>query len=155
MQIVDPTISSQEEEVKVCTSCGIEKPFSEFWKHPLGRHGLRPRCKTCLNAQIRSYQRANPEKLRAATKRWYDRDPERARRMARDQKAKNPRRERAHRLVREAVRRGEIVRPVFCSTCGRSDLRIEAHHEDYDMPLDVNWLCSSCHGATHAKKGRR
>lgn len=62
-------------------------------------------------------------------------------------------RRRIHRLhVRAAVRRavssGALVRPEKCSRCG-SGGRIQAHHHDYDKPLDVEWLCASCHLERH------
>lgn len=61
--------------------------------------------------------------------------------------------EQAYRQVRSAVARGELSKPATCSKCGRdpgrgSDGRslIQAHHfKGYDFPLDVEWLCSSCH----------
>ena len=95
---------------------------------------------------MRSYQVAHPEKQRAATKRFYDSNPVKARERGKQQRLKNPDRTRAHQQLRNAVRRGEIVRPGSCSECGRSDLRIEAHHDDYKRPLDVAFLCSACHG---------
>ena len=53
-------------------------------------------------------------------------------------------RDRARRLVKGAVARGEMLRPDVCEGCGRTD-RTEAHHEDYTMPLEVRWLCRPCH----------
>ena len=35
-----------------------------------------------------------------------------------------------------------------CAVCG--DTETEAHHEDYSKPLDVIWLCSSCHKQVHS-----
>lgn len=60
----------------------------------------------------------------------------------------------ARRLANHAIRKGELVRPMECSRCGiipapTSDGRaaIQAHHHDYDKPLDVEWLCAKCHRA--------
>lgn len=30
-----------------CTKCGLDKPLSEFSKHPRGKYGLKPSCKAC------------------------------------------------------------------------------------------------------------
>jgi hypothetical protein len=51
--------------------------------------------------------------------------------------------------VRNAIRNGRLVKATECSECG-SDQLIEAHHEDYSKPLDVVWLCSTCHGRKHS-----
>lgn len=40
------------------------------------------------------------------------------------------------------ARRGVLVR-TFCEDCGAS--RVEAHHDDYDKPWIVQWLCRPCH----------
>lgn len=62
--------------------------------------------------------------------------------------------QRAYRLVRSAIERGKLIRPLTCARCGKqpnptSDGRsaIHAHHSDYSKPLDVEWLCPSCHRA--------
>jgi hypothetical protein len=62
------------------------------------------------------------------------------------------RRERARRVCRGAIRRGELVVASACERCGRagvgrrnSPLGIQAHHPDYDFPLRVEWLCRPCH----------
>lgn len=60
----------------------------------------------------------------------------------------------AYRIVRKAIRNGDLVRPYECSKCGASPKHssdgrslIQAHHEDYSKPLDVEWLCAKCHRA--------
>jgi hypothetical protein len=62
----------------------------------------------------------------------------------------------AHNKVEKAIVRGEIVRPSACSECGSegkpyTDGRapIQAHHDDYNKPLDVRWLCQPCHHEWH------
>jgi hypothetical protein len=43
-------------------------------------------------------------------------------------------------------RRGRLA-PQPCRVCGSE--KVEMHHEDYDKPLDVTWLCRPCHLALH------
>src|SRR5580704_3739196 len=62
----------------------------------------------------------------------------------------------AYAHVKLALQRGVLVRPDACSRCGGSgNGRIEAHHEDYDKPLDVIWLCKSCHAHADGVKRYR
>lgn len=53
--------------------------------------------------------------------------------------------------VVQAIRTGVLVRPEKCSDCGKTG-RIYAHHEDYEKPLDVAWLCHACHTRIHRQK---
>lgn len=62
----------------------------------------------------------------------------------------------AHNKVEKAIKRGDLVRPARCSHCGGegkpyADGRspIQAHHDDYNRPLDVRWLCQPCHHEWH------
>jgi hypothetical protein len=55
----------------------------------------------------------------------------------------------AHRLLQYHVNRGYIEKPKICSQCGK-DGEIHGHHEDYDEPLEVIWLCAGCHLELHA-----
>lgn len=54
----------------------------------------------------------------------------------------------AHRKVNKALRTGDLVRPDVCNRCGQ-EARLDAHHEDYSRPLDVEWLCRTCHRRHH------
>lgn len=60
--------------------------------------------------------------------------------------------DRARNLVRNALKRGTLIRPDTCSKCGDTPTpakdgrsRIQGHHHDYSKPLDVEWLCAKCH----------
>lgn len=52
----------------------------------------------------------------------------------------------AIRLAQMARDRGELQRPSKCGLCGKRS-RVDGHHEDYAKPLQVLWLCRSCHRA--------
>jgi hypothetical protein len=49
--------------------------------------------------------------------------------------------------VTAAVSRGDLKK-LPCEVCG-SEVDIEAHHEDYERPLDVRWLCKADHERAH------
>ena len=51
----------------------------------------------------------------------------------------------AQSLVAYHISKGNLIRPEHCEDCGRRSRRIEAAHFDYKRPLDVRWLCVSCH----------
>lgn len=48
----------------------------------------------------------------------------------------------------DAVANGVIRRPARCERCGETK-HVDGHHHDYSRPLYVEWLCRSCHAATH------
>lgn len=55
-------------------------------------------------------------------------------------------RERAGVLARDAKRKGLLVEQP-CGFAGEECAgRIEMHHDDYDKPLEVRWLCQRHHG---------
>lgn len=62
---------------------------------------------------------------------------------------RHPERARAWDLVRAAVRNGTLVKGP-CADCG-SCVDVQGHHPDYSKPLDVVWLCRTCHNRRHGK----
>lgn len=85
-------------------------------------------------------------------------DPERQRRAvaeARERwRKKAEKRHKAKLAVRAAIQSGKLVKWPGCAACKRKR-NLEAHHYDYDRPLDVTWLCVKCHKACHAIVGFR
>ena len=64
--------------------------------------------------------------------RWRDQWPEEQRKLA-------------WKLVTEAIKSGELVRQP-CRICGEP--YSIAHHENYEQPLVIDWLCGRHHGKT-------
>ena len=69
-------------------------------------------------------------------------------RNTRKQNAKFPKRRAARVALGNAVRTGRIIPWTVCAipTCENVP---EAHHPDYDQPLDVVWLCKEHHKQAH------
>ena len=61
---------------------------------------------------------------------------------------RNPEKRRAHWMLREAIKKGEVAKQTACFKCGVEG-RIEAHHPDYSKPLEVVWLCRIHHVEAH------
>lgn len=55
---------------------------------------------------------------------------------------------RARQIVQYAIRKGKLIRPTTCFLCSVVCVP-HAHHNDYDKPLDVRWLCRPCHRRAH------
>lgn len=61
----------------------------------------------------------------------------------------------AQKLMEDAIDKGILINPKVCSSCNYmgdfSDGRtaIQGHHDDYNKPLDVRWLCQKCHHEWH------
>lgn len=51
-------------------------------------------------------------------------------------------------LLNQAVASGKIKRQP-CQICGAT--KADAHHDDYNQPLKVRWLCRKHHAEHHAK----
>ena len=120
-----------------------------------------------LSAQKRRYALKNALQIKVRDRTRY-RKPERRERIITDAKRrlfaegsvkrlerlwrwrnKNPEKYAAQTYLNNALKREEITKGA-CSGCG-STSRINGHHHDYSRPLDVTWLCPSCHGVEHAK----
>lgn len=62
----------------------------------------------------------------------------------------HPGRMNVYNKVYRAVKNGRIIKPSKCNDCHQEN-RLLAHHEDYSKPLEVIWLCHSCHKIRHSK----
>lgn len=136
-------------ELKACRGCNQQLPLSSFYKHPRMLDGHLNFCVECVKSRVSNHREQHGERIRA-----YDRA--RAQQSDRKQQLRDlarrywndPIRTAASRQTWEAIRRGLLIRPATCSTCGKQ-CKPEAHHDDYSKPLVVRWLCRSCHCRHH------
>ena len=133
---------------KECFKCNTVKPLEDFYKHSQMLDGHVNKCKECNKNDVTANRNKNIERVRA-----YDRargkDPSRIKantEITRVWRAEDKRRSAAHSRVSQAIRNGCLVRQP-CVRCG--EVKSLAHHEDYDKPLDVMWLCQPCHKQRH------
>lgn len=137
---------------KSCFKCDARKDISEFYKHKGMADGHLNKCKECAKSDVRKHRMDNL-KVQEYDRVRYHKDPKRRARIARNAKKwnrENPLGYKAHNTIRNAVRDGRATKPNSCSICGDSERKLHAHHDDYEKPLDVEWLCVVCHGRKHA-----
>jgi len=60
--------------------------------------------------------------------------------------------QRARAIVAQAIKDGLKRGP--CESCGSTSF-IEAHHDNYNKPLEIRWLCRSHHAKLHGARGQR
>ena len=61
-------------ETKVCSKCGIEKPFCEFYKRNDNKSGYRADCKLCFNLKNATYKNKNLEKIKEKAQERFQRN---------------------------------------------------------------------------------
>jgi len=91
-----------------------------------------------IRENARKYARS--DKGRKSNKQWYLNNPEKVNSKKYRDMVK------ARGILNRAILTDEIKREP-CQECG--EVRSEAHHRDYSKPLEVLWLCSVHHNATH------
>lgn len=131
--------------LRECPYCKQSLPLSEF-------PSRNARCKPCKAVHDKGRARTDPrnpnrnatEAARARKRRWQSMNYDPAKNQARH-------------AVHQAVANGTIAAPTSCEKCGASPTRrdgkrgVQAHHHDgYDRPLSVQWLCAVCHRQEHA-----
>lgn len=149
--------------MKECFKCFQEKELSEFYKHPQMPDGTVNKCKECnkadniqnRNDKIDHYvaydkRRAMIPHRVAARKEYMATQPGKESHNKSNKKylTAYPNTKRAKSIFGYGMKSGKITRPTTCSKCPSTTM-IQGHHDDYDKPLDVRWLCVKCHTAWH------
>jgi len=133
---------------KECFKCKTIKPLNEFYKHSQMADGYLNKCKECNKKDSINNRNAKIDYYRA-----YDlkraKEPERyeaAAAISTAWRQQDKKRMKCHNAVTRAIRSGKLIRQP-CIRCGNE--KSLAHHEDYEQPLLVMWLCQPCHKQRH------
>jgi len=134
--------------MKTCFKCNKEKPLASFYKHLGMADGYLGKCKDCAKVDANNHRAKNLEKVRE-----YDRkrakEPHRIalqKEQTKMWRETDSRRTKCHNAVARAIRNGNLVQQP-CARC--SSEKTLAHHESYDLPLEIVWLCQPCHKQRH------
>jgi len=119
--------------MKQCSCCKKNKELNFFYKAPKGKFGVRNICKECYSSITKTYKKVHPEKMAAWKKAYNERNNKKV-------KCRNK--------LNYSIHIGKIQKNN-CELC--NDPNVQAHHDDYDKPFNVRWLCDHHHKEEHKK----
>ncbi len=147
--------------MKKCNRCLEIKPFDDFSRDKNKKDGFSTLCKKCRSESFakyrqknrdilliknREYSKNNAEKLAEYQRQYRKNNPEKVKAINKKSRDKDLRKLRARQRVRMRVYRGTMQK-LPCQVCG--DPKSQAHHQDYNKPLEVIWLCQKHHQMLH------
>lgn len=125
--------------MKLCNSCGENKPVHNFNKNKNSKDGLRSTCKPCVNTKDKAYRQLPHVRV--------------AREKARKAYVlRNTIKVKAKQIVAQEVKMGRLIKGC-CEVCEATN-NIEGHHDDYAKPKEVRWLCVTHHNEWHKLNGK-
>ena len=133
--------------IKPCKKCGGTRRYQP---RPGTKTGA---CIDCANARSKRWEQNNRDRVKEIQQRYKQNNLETWKaskiKSRKKEALKKPVETKARRIVRHAVRRGDLPK---VSTCTCADCGVQAreyHHEDYSKPLEVVPLCRGCHIKRH------
>ncbi len=148
-------------ETKKCFKCNKVKPLSAYYKHPQMSDGHLNKCKECTKKDAHKHREENLEKIqeydrkrgmlphRIEARKLYsltDNCKQSRKKSVQKYRVNNRIKQRASNKVAYYLKKGDIKKEL-CAICGSSNS--QAHHPDYNYPLDVIWLCPKHHREEH------
>lgn len=119
-----------------CYTCKQSHPNVRYYLTVVSKLGKKYyRCADCNLKYCKAY-RTTPQgatKMREAVNRSI---------------TKHPEKQKARMRIAYQIKTGRMVRPTKCERCNYV-CKPHAHHDDYSKPLDVTWLCITCHTIVH------
>lgn len=127
----------------LCRYCHADKPESAFYSY------LRSMCKECRRKVAYVYRKRYRVRIKEYNRQYYLKHKERLKRVYDSYRHSHMNMYNAHGILKYYINKGEMTRPSCCEICHGKQQKIIGHHEDYDKPLRVIWVCPSCHKLIH------
>ena len=129
-------------------------PYKDYEKHKQNARENYYKNREKKKRQVMLYYYEHFEERNRQKKEWAQKNKEKLREYRRKYFAKYRIEQRlkakAHWTLHNAIRYGKIKRENICENCDKDGL-LDAHHFDYNKPLEVQWLCHQCHLVKHRK----
>ena len=101
------------------------------------------------NKGTKKWRENNREHKREYERQRRERYPEEYKNRSLEYQQRNPEEvkvaARARQRIYQLIKDGLLSRPKRCTWCDETHSNIEAAHHNYDLSLDVIWLCKPCH----------
>ena len=165
VSVTEPVVDSQ---LVPCRVCGESKLTTEYYPQQVKKDRSSGECKECTCKRVRQNRNDKAEYYRSYDRMRYRESDERkahchaagkrtpmsvrVEKQRQKRKSDGYLRHNARQKVSRAIAKGQLKKHDECFFCGASD-GLQAHHHDYSKPLDVFWLCTSCHGKLHTVNG--
>ncbi len=126
----------KKQRIRLCAKCN---EFSMC-------HYYRTVCLKCNSKYTQEYVKRNREKKRLWNREYFKRHPKYVYKKTVQWRANHKTAYKSYQLVQTAIRNGSLQKQV-CVNC--DEIKVQAHHENYNKPLDVTWLCHNHHMQHH------
>jgi len=123
-------------------------------KHLKYHRQYREDNKDAINEGRKKYCADNADKVSERGRRYRKNNKEKVHAKVTNYAKKNRHKLRAKGKLNYHLSVGNVKRPIACQKCGE-EKKLDAHHSDYDKPLDVIWLCRRCHMERHVEEAKQ
>ena len=130
--------------MKKCSTCKALKSPSQFHVCRKNKDGKQSKCKVCRKEASLKYSRTESGRASQEKRKNHPQYKEYQKNYTKSDDSKYN--EKFRQRARRAIKKGLIIK-TDCESCGNPNT--EAHHDDYNKPLVVRFLCCSCHTTWH------
>lgn len=129
---------------KKCSVCGGNFPLAFFYRRNTRPCGYMAACKKCTGKQRKVDMPKHHERDQLTEQERNNRN------RAFGIRSRPHIGSKQRSLVGAALRSGKLIKPENCTINNERCVgRLEAHHPEYNKPLDILWLCAEHHRAWH------